>query len=532
MQLADYETADMVTIDKGLYLNLNGHTYTSTNSTAAIKVAEGYALNLSCYNGGMDINGTLRNNSNTGGKGIIVEAYGSLQTNYVSIASASDYAIYNEGYTDLNNSSINGQSAIYIDGYFSVNHTAITAADYGIYGAGGDYVLNAGVSISGCSKAGIYCNGSKIYISAQPTFGTGDDAKGTDIWIANGTHIEFGSNFTSTPAPKITVRVTESDGTALETTDLPLTITDGYADYFTDESGVIDPNTVFAWYDATEPVAFALDNGEAKLVRLLLLSDDADNTSRLASGLETDVRLAGRTLYKDGAWNTLCLPFAVSDGDATDALTFSGTPLAGAVVKELVAAKTSLNNEGELTIKFSEPVTSIEAGKPYIVKWAADGSDDIIEPTFTDVTISSTTPTPVEFEGGKFVGQFSPFHIVSKTEDLADNEGNVNEILFIGGVDAQGKTLLGYSDGPRTLRSCRAHFYVPATTTDSGNARAVVRSVNIDFGDGAETTGIQTMSDVRSKMSDEWYSLDGRRLSGKPAAKGLYIHNGKKVVIK
>ena len=29
-----------------------------------------------------------------------------------------------------------------------------------------------------------------------------------------------------------------------------------------------------------------------------------------------------------------------------------------------------------------------------------------------------------------------------------------------------------------------------------------------------------------------WYSLDGRRLNGKPTAKGLYIHNGKKVVIK
>ncbi len=29
-----------------------------------------------------------------------------------------------------------------------------------------------------------------------------------------------------------------------------------------------------------------------------------------------------------------------------------------------------------------------------------------------------------------------------------------------------------------------------------------------------------------------WYSLDGRRLNGKPSAKGLYIHNGNKVVIK
>ena len=31
---------------------------------------------------------------------------------------------------------------------------------------------------------------------------------------------------------------------------------------------------------------------------------------------------------------------------------------------------------------------------------------------------------------------------------------------------------------------------------------------------------------------DGWYSLDGRRLGSKPTAPGLYINNGRKVVIK
>jgi hypothetical protein len=35
----------------------------------------------------------------------------------------------------------------------------------------------------------------------------------------------------------------------------------------------------------------------------------------------------------------------------------------------------------------------------------------------------------------------------------------------------------------------------------------------------------------RSKMSDVWYTLDGRKLDGKPTKKGLYIHNGNKLVI-
>ena len=31
---------------------------------------------------------------------------------------------------------------------------------------------------------------------------------------------------------------------------------------------------------------------------------------------------------------------------------------------------------------------------------------------------------------------------------------------------------------------------------------------------------------------DSWFSLDGRKLVGKPAKKGVYIHNGKKEVVK
>lgn len=42
-------------------------------------------------------------------------------------------------------------------------------------------------------------------------------------------------------------------------------------------------------------------------------------------------------------------------------------------------------------------------------------------------------------------------------------------------------------------------------------------------------TGIRTMSDERSQMDDAWYTLDGRKLQGKPTRKGMYIHSGKKV---
>jgi hypothetical protein len=46
------------------------------------------------------------------------------------------------------------------------------------------------------------------------------------------------------------------------------------------------------------------------------------------------------------------------------------------------------------------------------------------------------------------------------------------------------------------------------------------------------TTGVVSMDNGElDKASDEWYSLSGQRIV-KPTKKGLYIHNGKKVVIK
>ena len=47
-----------------------------------------------------------------------------------------------------------------------------------------------------------------------------------------------------------------------------------------------------------------------------------------------------------------------------------------------------------------------------------------------------------------------------------------------------------------------------------------------------ESTGIESMSEVRSQMPDVWYTLDGCRIQGQPTKAGLYIVNGKKILKK
>ncbi len=61
-------------------------------------------------------------------------------------------------------------------------------------------------------------------------------------------------------------------------------------------------------------------------------------------------------------------------------------------------------------------------------------------------------------------------------------------------------------------------------TTTNAAAR---RSITI----GGETTGVNEALRMQNEGSS-WYDLNGRKLSGKPSAKGIYIQNGLKVVIK
>ena len=54
--------------------------------------------------------------------------------------------------------------------------------------------------------------------------------------------------------------------------------------------------------------------------------------------------------------------------------------------------------------------------------------------------------------------------------------------------------------------------------------------LNIEIG---ETTNLVSIDNGQLTIdNDVWYTLDGRKLNGKPTKKGLYIHNGRKVVIK
>ncbi len=246
-----------------------------------------------------------------------------------------------------------------------------------------------------------------------------------------------------------------------------------------------------------ENVIFALDNNMSNRI---IIDANKDKT--------TSAKLYGRTLYKDGKWNTICLPFDV---------TIDGSPLEGAVARTLSSSSYS---NGELTLTFTDPVPTLEAGKPYIIKWAvpqnyvayngenATTCSDIVNPEFTSVTIkdgyNNVVTDYVDFRG-----------YYSHQEFTSD----YNSVLFVG-VD----NILFWPREGATLGACRGYFKLKnGLTGGSINAARMVFNV-------AGIYGTEITDDTDS--TNAWYTLDGRKLANKPTAKGVYIHGGKKIVVK
>ena len=236
-----------------------------------------------------------------------------------------------------------------------------------------------------------------------------------------------------------------------------------------------------------------------------ILADNADNTATICSivmhndGL-TDIILKDRTLYKDGHWNTLCLPFS---------LTIANSPLAGADVRELSSASFA---DGVLDLEFTEEgsVTALEAGVPYIIKWAS--GSDIFEPRFDGVTLSNELKDKVIDLGDgmsiTFKGTYAP--ITYTNEDKS--------VLLVG----EGSTLY-YPLTDAYVNAQRAYFQLDGIEVGTVDSNAI----GLRFGDATR------INNVLNNASDAvYYDLSGRCVKGQPTEAGIYIVNGKKVVIK
>jgi surface protein len=287
---------------------------------------------------------------------------------------------------------------------------------------------------------------------------------------------------------------------------------------------------------------------------ILELPDGEDNRDLIAlwDGMTVNVKLTGRTLYKDGYWNTLCLPFTLSAAlDASYPIISSADYMVLDVTGKYNAAGDRFDNKldgmneedftlhtgfdeatGTLNLYFMTP-ESYEPSTPHIICWYGGGT--IESPTFNHVTITKTL-NDVNSDDGivTFRG----------TYDYRSFPDTDRSILFLGSNNT-----LFYPESSARIGAFRSYFKLVGVT-----AGDPLTNIKMYFGDD-DTTAITTPlferegSGVSHNEAGAWYDLSGRKIKDErlemrdshsssiihhPSSlkKGVYIHGGRKVVVK
>jgi hypothetical protein len=267
------------------------------------------------------------------------------------------------------------------------------------------------------------------------------------------------------------------------------------------------------------------ETGDEATTTIVLNGDSETNLVAPTASMTGQVTL-NRSFTKDTK-STICLPFAVAAEDAAALGKFYQFD--------------GLKDETTDIVKMVEVTTGLVANTPYIFEPKATcPSIDFGEQTITASPAASTSTSGTSNE---FV--FQGTYNYNKWQDGDDELTNGIYGFLAKEWDghASGYFLKGVAN--TTIKPFRAYLKYtgtadltntdPATNATRGSTRSgsLPELIEIEWVNAkGETTGIRSIDNGQWIIDNSWYSLDGRRLNGKPTTKGLYINNGRKVVIK
>lgn len=216
------------------------------------------------------------------------------------------------------------------------------------------------------------------------------------------------------------------------------------------------------------------------------LAEDFPNIIETSNNVDVTMY---RTIKKDG-WNTFCVPFSMN---ATQIASYFGN---GTVVAQL---KENVPNDDVLHF---ETVSTITAGKAYLVYPGVN--DNFTSKAITGVSITATTPdNGVTQAGYAFKGVFVPTALTAGTDYIV----------------AGGSNIVKVKENSANLKAFRAYFHPESTAA---------RATSFVIDDGTATGIITAEGEVLE--DGPVYNLNGQRVG--QATRGIYIMNGKKVVMK
>lgn len=253
------------------------------------------------------------------------------------------------------------------------------------------------------------------------------------------------------------------------------------------------------WTGSASSIKFKT-NAQARVTKItitvvgaIFLNENGDNIVKTAENVNVTLK---RTFFHDNAWNTLCLPF---DVDANKV----ATAFAGAEIREIDPNKCTAN-----TIQFV-PATEIKAGVPYIIKWNENVAEaKPFEKTFEGVTLIAE-PKPVKVNNDI---TFTGFYNKTTADKLGES---------VAAIGAENK-LFKVTSGE--MKGFRAAFVL------NSNAQPSAIKLVID----GTATGIEDLVIDGVKANGRVYNLNGQYVGNSlnGLQPGLYIQNGKKIVVK
>lgn len=253
---------------------------------------------------------------------------------------------------------------------------------------------------------------------------------------------------------------------------------------------------------------------------LVLDPTDTQLEGRITDANNKDYAIKfGSKAMKEKEWYAMVLPFATTPAELVDAL---GTY----VVVNTLSDASSLNN-----IKFKLEMDEIAAGTPFIIKpaeevnWSVfklvdDGTTATVDESLKKI---SETITPTVTAGATLTG------VYKKTTIKNDPDGLVEWLCDTGYKEGtKGNNWLKPKNSAHDVMPLEAYMILA-----EGSSYAPVITVE-DF-DGY-TTSIQTLNageiNDLNVAAEGWYTLQGVKLDSAPTEKGIYIFNGKKVMVK
>ena len=254
----------------------------------------------------------------------------------------------------------------------------------------------------------------------------------------------------------------------------------------------------------------------------IIAIDDLDCTD--SDQMPTLIVKDGETTLQEGVDYTVTYTNNKNVGTATATITFvEGSKYIG-------TASVTFNILRDMSNVFS----TNNSWATYVAKEDLTTPDGLQAYTISAATASEVTATPIDYIPvglAVLLNRADASVSAYKAKAYTETPATVTSLLV--GSAAETTSLTPYQDfilfnDEFVLSSAASvaagHAYLPAAKVPAG---ARTMTIVID----GEATAINSMK-ITTADNDGWYTVDGRQLNRMPAAKGVYIHHGKKYVIK